>query len=143
MLAATMKDQEVALLDLDSGAELTLWRAPESARWNVRDLAFSQDGAKLALYAGSNREIGDAVWVLNTATREVESRLDVPFSYSTHCGGVRLSPDGQRLYVSISDHSAGRCSVRCIDLAAFANVKRWYDAMGARPAVKKGMAVPA
>jgi len=29
-----------------------------------------------------------------------------------------------------------------VDLAAFPNVKRWYDAIGARPAVAKGMAVP-
>jgi GST-like protein len=30
-----------------------------------------------------------------------------------------------------------------VDLAAFANVKRWYDELGARPAVQRGMAVPA
>jgi GST-like protein len=30
-----------------------------------------------------------------------------------------------------------------VDLAGFANVKRWYDKVGARPAVVKGMAVPA
>jgi GST-like protein len=29
-----------------------------------------------------------------------------------------------------------------VDLAQFPNVKRWYDAIGARPAVQKGMAVP-
>ena len=30
-----------------------------------------------------------------------------------------------------------------VDLADFANVKRWYDAISARPAVQKGMNVPA
>jgi GSH-dependent disulfide-bond oxidoreductase len=29
-----------------------------------------------------------------------------------------------------------------VDLAAFPEVKRWYDAIGARPAVARGMAVP-
>ena len=29
-----------------------------------------------------------------------------------------------------------------VDLAAFPNVKRWFDAVGKRPAVVKGMAVP-
>jgi len=30
-----------------------------------------------------------------------------------------------------------------VDIASFKNVKRWYDKVGARPAVVKGMAVPA
>ncbi len=30
-----------------------------------------------------------------------------------------------------------------VDLAEFANVKRWFDAIAARPAVERGMAVPA
>jgi GST-like protein len=30
-----------------------------------------------------------------------------------------------------------------VDIASFRNVKRWYDQVGARPAVVKGMAVPA
>lgn len=29
-----------------------------------------------------------------------------------------------------------------VDLAAFANVKRWFDALSARPGIAKGMAVP-
>ena len=29
-----------------------------------------------------------------------------------------------------------------VDLGAFTNVRRWYDKVGARPAVAKGMAVP-
>ena len=30
-----------------------------------------------------------------------------------------------------------------VDLAGFPAVKRWYDTIGARPAVVRGMAVPA
>jgi GSH-dependent disulfide-bond oxidoreductase len=30
-----------------------------------------------------------------------------------------------------------------VELAGFPNVKRWYDFVGARPAVVRGMAVPA
>jgi GST-like protein len=29
-----------------------------------------------------------------------------------------------------------------VDLGEFPNVKRWYDALGERPAVQRGMAVP-
>ena len=29
-----------------------------------------------------------------------------------------------------------------VDLAQFPHVKRWYDAVGSRPAVQRGMAVP-
>lgn len=37
---------------------------------------------------------------------------------------------------------AARHEFHQVDLSAFPNVKRWYDALSARPAVKKGMAVP-
>ena len=38
---------------------------------------------------------------------------------------------------------AARHEWQTVDLAEFPNVKRWYDTIGARPAVKRGMAVPA
>ena len=37
---------------------------------------------------------------------------------------------------------AARHEWQGVDLAAFANVKRWFDAIAARPAVARGMAVP-
>lgn len=35
-----------------------------------------------------------------------------------------------------------RCEWHCVDLADFPNVKDWFERIGARPAVQKGMAVP-
>ncbi|MFI4986517.1 MAG: glutathione binding-like protein [Alphaproteobacteria bacterium] len=37
---------------------------------------------------------------------------------------------------------AARHEWQTVDLAEFPNVKRWYDAIGTRPAVVRGMAVP-
>ncbi len=75
----------------------------------------------------------------------------------------RYSNEARRLYgvldkrLGEADYLAGEYSVadiatfpwaarhewQGIDLAEFANVKRWYDAIAARPAVERGMAVPA
>ena len=38
---------------------------------------------------------------------------------------------------------AARHEWHAVDLSEFPAVKRWYDALGKRPAVQKGMAVPA
>jgi len=74
----------------------------------------------------------------------------------------RYSKEAQRLYgvldkrLGEAEHLAGDYSIaymatypwvarhewQGVDLAAFANVKRWYDAIGTRPAVQRGMAVP-
>jgi GST-like protein len=74
----------------------------------------------------------------------------------------RYSKETQRLYAVLdarlaeSEYLAGDYSVADIatypwtarhewhrtDLSAFPNVKRWYDAIGKRPAVVKGMQVP-
>jgi GST-like protein len=77
-------------------------------------------------------------------------------------GSERYGNEAKRLYNvmdgHLADHShfAGEYSIADIalypwvarhewhrvELAGFPNVKRWYDALGARPAVAKGMAVP-
>src|SRR5437773_3530105 len=68
LLAATAESKVVALHDLDSGRESILWRAPDQGAWYVRDLEFSQDGSRVVIYAGSTREIGDQVWVVNVSS---------------------------------------------------------------------------
>jgi GST-like protein len=36
-----------------------------------------------------------------------------------------------------------RCEWHCVDLADFPSVKAWFERIGARPAVQRGMAIPA
>ena len=77
-------------------------------------------------------------------------------------GSERYGNEAKRLYgvmdahLGKNEHFAGEYSIADIaiypwvarhewhrvDLAQFANVKRWFDRLGARPAVQKGMAVP-
>ena len=76
---------------------------------------------------------------------------------------ARYSKETRRLYAVMDRHLAGRDWLASeysvadiatypwvarhewhkVDLADFPNVKRWYDVIGARPAVQQGMKVPA
>ena len=56
LLATTSETNAVSLYDLDSGRESILWRAPGQGQWEVRDLAFSQDGSRVVIYAGSDTQ---------------------------------------------------------------------------------------
>ena len=84
LLAATSEPKVVTLYDLDSGRESILWRAPDQGAWDVRDLAFSQDGSRVVIYAGSTRELGDAVWVVNVSSSQIESRHPTVYSETGH-----------------------------------------------------------
>jgi GSH-dependent disulfide-bond oxidoreductase len=77
-------------------------------------------------------------------------------------GSERYGSEAKRLYGVMNRHLADRAHFagdysiadvaiypwvarhgwHRVDLAQFPNVKRWYDAVGERPAVQKGMAVP-
>src|SRR6185295_7041544 len=89
---------------------------PDEAEWEVRDLPFSQDGSKLVIYAGSNPEGGDAVWVVDVSSSRIENRYPAGDSRKNwaHIGAARLSPDNRRLYLGRSDDWNGR--IQCIDL---------------------------
>jgi serine/threonine protein kinase/WD40 repeat protein len=117
LLAATSEPKVVALYDLDSDRESILWRAPDQGAWNVRDLAFSQDGSKAVIYAGSTEELGDAVWVVNVSSSQIESRHPTIYSEFIYYGAARLSPDNRRLYLARSDFSNYRYSIQCLDLS--------------------------
>jgi serine/threonine protein kinase/WD40 repeat protein len=115
LLAATSEAKVVALYDLDSGRESILWRAPNQGASEVRDLAFSQDGSRVVIYAGSTPEVGDEVWVVSVSSAQIESHHLTVYSPYIHLGAARLSPDNQRLYLARSDYSNYRYSIQCLD----------------------------
>ena len=140
LLVATSEPKVVALYDLDSGRESILWRATDPGAWDVRDLAFSQDGSRVVIYAGSTPDLGDAVsvasskaaqssrsrgstpdlgdvvWVLNVSSSQIESRHSTVYSEDVFLGAARLSPDNRRLYLAHSDALHYRYSIQCLDL---------------------------
>ena len=117
LLAATSGTNGVSLYDLDSGRDSVLLRAPDQGEWYISDLAFSPDGSKLVIYAGSSRELSDAVWVVNVASAQIESRHPTLYPGRTRFfGAARLSPNNRRLYLSCCDRSNSRISIQCLDL---------------------------
>ncbi len=108
------------MYDLNSGRDSILWRAPDQGRWGVRDLSFSPDGSKLVIYAGSgDPELGDAVWVVDVASAQIESRHPTLYIDDTgFFGAARLSPDNRRLYLARSNRSNSRVSIQCLDLTS-------------------------
>jgi GST-like protein len=64
--------------------------------------------------------------------------MDVRLGKNDFFAGKEYSIADMAIYPWVARHEWHR-----VELAAFPNVKRWYDALGARPAVVKGMAVPA
>jgi WD40 repeat protein len=139
LLAATAEPNTVRLYDLDSGQESVLWRSPDQGEWGVRDLAFSQDGSKAVIYAGSSspeigdavwakpsvgallgglsrQEIGDAVWVVDVSSFKIVSRHQTKYTGTFQYGCARLSPDNQRLYLARSEPLKSRYSIQCVDL---------------------------
>ena len=85
------------------------------------------------------------------------AKEDVPYAKNRYQGetkrlyGVLDRRLGEEPYLAGADYGiadiatypwAARYEWQQIDLAEFANVKRWFDELGARPAVQRGMAVP-
>ena len=116
LLAVTTAYKALSLCDLDSGRESILWQAPEEGWWSVRDLSFSRDGSTLAIYAGSSPEHGAAVWVVDASSGKVQKRYPTVCPISWWLGAAQLSPDGQRLYLSRSEHSYKGYRIQCLDL---------------------------
>jgi WD40 repeat protein/predicted Ser/Thr protein kinase len=125
LLAATSEPRTITLYDVDSGQETVLWRAPDQGPSIVRDLAFSQDGSKVVIFAGfpsnfsgpPDAGVGDAVWIVDVVSRAVECRYPAGYSSVFHFGAARLSPDNRRLYLARGDSPKYEYSIQCLDLA--------------------------
>jgi serine/threonine protein kinase/WD40 repeat protein len=121
LLAATAEPKTIALYDLDTGRESVVWKAPSQGLWDVRDVSFSADDSKVAIYTAENGpqpvDLRDEISVVDAATRKVEFRYPALNAGDNHFGAARLSPDNRRLYAARSDYDHYRYSIDCIDLA--------------------------
>jgi hypothetical protein len=101
--AATSETSAVTLYGFDSGRESILWRVTDQGGWDVRELAFSQDGSRLLIYAESNSEADDAVWVVDGTSSRIEGSRSAGRSEKdwSLIGAARFSPDNRRARLPI------------------------------------------
>jgi serine/threonine protein kinase len=106
LLAATGERGQLKLWDTKTSEEITLG----NDLGVVRDLAFPADGSRLAALCS---EKGKAI-VFDVNTREVVHTTELPTrSLNFHFGNLRLSPDRERLYVTID---AREPRIQCVDI---------------------------
>ncbi len=70
-------------------------------------------------------------------TKRLYGVMDARLAKVPYLAGAEYSIADMATYPWVARHEFHQ-----VDLAEFPNVKRWFEAIGARPAVKKGMAVP-
>ena len=124
-------------------AEKTGSFLPAEARYEVLQWLMWQMG-------GFGPILGQAHYFRRMAKEEVPHAIERYTSEARRLYGVLDRRLGEADYVagaySIADMAlypwAARHEWHAVDLADFGNVKRWYDALTARTAVQKGMAVP-
>ncbi|QQS12334.1 MAG: glutathione S-transferase N-terminal domain-containing protein [Rhodospirillales bacterium] len=86
----------------------------------------------------ASEQVPYAIKRFSEETARLYGVLDKRLAEHAYTGGADYTVADMAIYPWAARHEWHR-----IDLAAFPNVRRWYDEVGARPAVKKGMAVPA
>ena len=133
LLAITSEYKVVTLYDLDSGQESILWQAPEEDWWSVRDISFSPNGSKLAIYAGSTPDIGAAVWMIDVASNKIEKHYPTVSNMRYYYGATQFSPDGQHLYLVRSDPAKKGSTILCLDLDS--DQERWQSDLLTDPGI--------
>lgn len=115
LVVATSGYKELSLYRGEDYEPSLLWRLPQEGWWTVRCLNFSKDGSKIVVYAGSlSGQAG--VWVLDIASRELESFHPSTCVFTWQLGAAILSPDGHRLYFSRAQLGGGTYTLQCLDL---------------------------
>ncbi len=85
----------------------------------------------------ASEQVPYAIKRFSDETRRLYGVLDKRLGAVEWCGGAEYTIADIATYPWAARHEWHK-----IDLAEFPNVRRWYDQMGQRPAVKKGMSVP-
>ena len=71
----------------------------------------------MVIYAGATAEVGDAVWVVDVHSCEIEIRQPTAFSRVFHFGSAQVSPDNKQLYLARSDALNYSHSIQCVEVA--------------------------
>ena len=137
----------------ETGAIL-LYLAEKSGRFMPQEARARQLANQWLMWqmGGFGPMLGQAHHFRRFAKEQVPYAIERYTNETRRLYGVLDRRLGEADYLAGEDYSvadiatypwAARHEWHGMDLADFPNVKRWYDAIGARPAVERGMAVPA
>ncbi|MCG8356876.1 MAG: glutathione S-transferase N-terminal domain-containing protein [Kiloniellales bacterium] len=137
----------------ETGAIL-LYLAEKTGRFMPRETRARQLANQWLMWqmGGFGPMLGQAHHFRRFAKEQVPYAIERYTNETRRLYGVLDRRLGEADYLAGEDYSvadiatypwAARHEWHGMDLADFPNVKRWYDAIGARPAVERGMAVPA
>ena len=121
------------LIPKDAGARYT---ALQWLMWQMGGLG-PMLGQTHHFLRAAKEEVPYAINRYKTETRRLYGVLDKRLGEAEYLAGEYSIAD-IACYPWVARHDWHQ-----VDLADFANVRRWYDAIGARPAVQRGMKVPA
>ena len=138
---------------IESGAIL-LYLAEKSGRFMPRDARSKSEVLQWLMFqmASVGPMLGQAHHFLRFAPERVRYAVDRYSAEARRIYGVLESRLDGRNWLAGDDYSVAdiatfpwiaRHEWQEIDLADFPQVKRWFDTLSARPAVQKGMEVPA